>query len=157
MNPLKDAGVSPHIIALLDCLHKLSLDQEANLEITALPHDEVHAAARDAFIALDQEKCCFVYQLARATNAKTIVEAGTSFGLSTIYLSLAANANVESSGGQCTVIATEHEPSKAVQARKYWNEVGNSITSNIDLRVGDLLQTLKEDVPQVDLVLIDSE
>ncbi|KAF2094066.1 hypothetical protein NA57DRAFT_46778 [Rhizodiscina lignyota] len=155
MNPLKDAGVSPHILSLLDHLHKLSLDQEAKLDITALPHDSVHVATRDAFIALEQEKCHFVYQIARAVNAKTIVEAGTSFGVSTIYLSLAANANVGVSGGKSTVIATEHEPSKAAQARKHWAEVGEDITSNIDLRVGDLRDTLKENMPEVDLFLLD--
>lgn len=157
MNPLRDAGVPGHVLQLLDRLHAASTAQESELDITAFASDAIHDATRDAFIALDKEKCQFVYQLARAINAKCVVEAGTSFGVSTIYLSLAVNANLQASGGKGVVIATEHEPAKAAQARKYWAEAGASVAQNIDLREGDLLQTLRENVPKIDLLLLDSK
>ncbi len=112
---------------------------------------------RDKFIALDQDKCHFIYQLALATSARNIVEAGTSFGVSTIYLALAVAKNVESNGGEGKVIATEKESSKAEQAKKHWEECGEKVTKWIQLREGDLLETLKTDLPVVDLLLLDSE
>ena len=113
---------------------------------------------RDKFIALDQDKCQFVYQLIRATNAKNVVEIGTSFGISTIYLALAVGSNLKASGGEGRVIATEKEGSKAAQAKKYWREAGEDLVSrHIDFRVGDLRETLKDGVPSVDLVLLDSK
>lgn len=109
---------------------------------------------RDKFIALDQDKCQFIYQLARAIAARNIVEVGTSFGVSTIYLALAVGQN----GGEGKVIATEKESSKAERAREHWKEAGDeSVTRYIDLREGDLLETLKVNVPTLDLVLIDSK
>ncbi|KAB8208519.1 hypothetical protein BDV34DRAFT_210920 [Aspergillus parasiticus] len=83
INPLKDAGVPQHILSLLDRLHA------ASIRFITPP--------REHFIALDQDKCHFVYQLASAINAKNIVKAGTSFGVITIYLGLAVSANVEAS------------------------------------------------------------
>jgi predicted O-methyltransferase YrrM len=116
---------------------------------------------RDKFIALEQDKCHFIYQLARTLNATTIVEAGTSFGVSTIYLALAVTDNLSANAaahGKGTVIATEYEPAKAEQARKHWAECGESISSVIDLREGDLREMLKTNLPdQVDMLLLDSK
>ncbi|KAL4752277.1 hypothetical protein BDW72DRAFT_202499 [Aspergillus terricola var. indicus] len=91
----------------------------------------------DKFIALDEDKCQFLYQLINAMGATNVVEAGTSFG----------------SG---TVIATEKEAEKAAVARKYWAQCGDIVTEQVDLREGDLLETLKTGLPQVDLLLLDS-
>lgn len=111
---------------------------------------------RDKFIALDQDKCQFVYQLARAIGARNIAEIGTSFGVSTIYLALAVGSNLDRFGGEGKVIATEKEHTKAERARQHWKEAGDDlVTRHIDLREGDLLETLKNGIPQLDLVLID--
>lgn len=88
----------------------------------------------------------------REAGAET--EAGTSYGVSTIYLALAVNENTQGKG---TVIATEHEPTKAAQARKYWAQCEEDIEQVIDLREGDLLETLKTLPDEVDLLLLDSE
>lgn len=81
-------------------------------------------------------------------------EAGTSYGVSTIYLALAVNENSQGTG---TVIATEHEPIKAKQARHYWAQCEENFKQVIDLREGDLLETLKTLPDEVDLLLLDSE
>ncbi|KAL6248132.1 hypothetical protein RBB50_004387 [Rhinocladiella similis] len=151
-NPLEAPA---HVLELLDRLHKESESQEHVFDITKYSADSLHDAVKDKFIALDQDKCQFVYQICRAINAKNIVEAGTSFGVSTIYLGLAVTRNVEATGGTGTVIGTEHEPSKAQKARGYWAEAGEVISRHIDLRIGDLRETLKINLPQIDLLLID--
>ncbi|KAF9892099.1 hypothetical protein FE257_002505 [Aspergillus nanangensis] len=152
-NPLQD--VPSHIHTLLNRLHAESLAQETALPADAFQASNFHEVMRDKFIALDQDKCHFIYQLCRSINAKTIVEAGTSYGVSTIYLALAVAANVAATGGKGTVVGTEYEANKAEQARAYWRECGGVVEDLIDLREGDLRETLKEDVAEVDLLLLD--
>lgn len=71
-------------------------------------------------------------------------------------MAVAHNAALTGKPGQ--VIATENEPSKALQARKNWKEAGDAVLQVIDLREGDLLETLKVDIPKegIDLLLLDS-
>ncbi|KID64604.1 O-methyltransferase, partial [Metarhizium hybridum] len=151
------AGVPAHIVDLLDQLHAESWDQESKITRDDFKDRTLHEVMRDKFIALDQDKAQYVYALCRATGARTIVEAGTSFGVSTIYLALAAAANAVSGGKPARVIATEHEPTKAARAREIWDKCGKQVVDVIDLREGDLRETLKEDLEDVDLLLLDSE
>ncbi|EFZ04224.1 O-methyltransferase [Metarhizium robertsii] len=151
------AGVPAHIVDLLDQLHAESWDQESKITRDDFKDRTLHEVMRDKFIALDQDKAQYVYALCRATGARTIVEAGTSFGVSTIYLALAAAANVSGGGKPARVIATEHEPTKAARAREIWDKCGKQVVDVIDLREGDLRETLKEDLEDVDLLLLDSE
>lgn len=112
----------------------------------------------DKFVSLEQDKCQLTYLLARSINAHNIVEAGTSFGVSTIYMALAVGQNT-GSGGKGKVIATEKEPTKAARARKHWEEAGEEVFPWIELREGDLLETLKveEGMPdEIDMLLLDS-
>ncbi|KAK4071583.1 hypothetical protein Purlil1_13352 [Purpureocillium lilacinum] len=56
------------------------------------------------------------------------------------------------------VIATENEPTKAEGARNYWKQAGNEVEPWIELREGDLRETLKvaEGMPeQIDMLLLD--
>lgn len=145
------------IISLLDRLHELSATQEATIDMKAIHPEDFDNTMRDKFIALDKDKCHFLYQLVRAIGAKNIVEAGTSFGVSTIYLALAIGSNVEGVLGAGKVIATEKENSKAKKAREYWEEAGKLVTGFIELREGNLLETLKTDLPDIDLLLLDSK
>jgi predicted O-methyltransferase YrrM len=111
----------------------------------------------DKFIALDEDKCHFMYQLIHAIGATNVIEAGTSFGVSTIYLALAVSQVKAATGKSGTVLATEKEPEKAQIARQYWEQCGSAVQSEIDLRVGDLLETLQTGLPKVDLLLLDSK
>lgn len=161
------------MLDLLSRLHAASLEQEAavssdqkvfsskilgdiedKLAGQGDAKNEFDKLMLDKFIALDEDKCHFVYQLINAMGATNVVEAGTSFGVSTIYLALATAQTKVATGKKGTVIATEKEPQKAAIAQGYWKECG--VEEHIDLRVGDLLETLKVDVPQVDLLLLDS-
>ncbi|EHA24765.1 hypothetical protein CBS63078_6277 [Aspergillus niger] len=164
-----------HILDLLSRLHRISLEQEAaisrtdkgkvfsadvlgDLEDKSLeqnPRDAFDQLMLDKFIALDEDKCQFVYQLINAMGALNVVEAGTSFGVSTIYLALAVAKTKAATGKEGVVIATEKEKEKAEIARKYWAECGAVVTDQIDLREGNLLETLAQGLPQVDLLLLD--
>ncbi|KAL1952830.1 hypothetical protein VTO42DRAFT_4119 [Malbranchea cinnamomea] len=155
---------SQQTLSLLSTLHSQSLAQEAALPPSTFKDirskDEFDALMLDKFIALEQDKCAFVYTLLRAIDARTVVEAGTSFGVSTIYLALAVGQNVAAAKvgdarGNGKVIATEKEVEKAERAKGYWAQAGKEIESVIDLRVGDLRETLKEDLGVVDFLLLD--
>ncbi|PYI29890.1 O-methyltransferase [Aspergillus indologenus CBS 114.80] len=135
----------PLILQLLSTLHKKRkaravssdiLDNLADSQTPVLKQDEFDRLMLDKFIALDADKCQFAYQLLTAMGATTVVEAGTSFGVSTIYLALAVGKTAARTGTPGTVIATEKEPSKAAIARAYWAQCGPEVERVIDLREG---------------------
>jgi len=107
----------------------------------------------DKMVALEPDKAQFCYQLCRALGARRVVEVGTSFGVSTIYLAAALRENARSSGGDHLVIGTEHEAAKARSARANFKAVG--LDGFIELREGDLRETLRDVGGPVDFVLID--
>ncbi|KAJ5460393.1 uncharacterized protein N7458_001945 [Penicillium daleae] len=161
MAPPTPLNASSHLLEFLKTVHSQSLTQEAKVDWHSLPDQRSDAfdnIMRDKFIALDQDKCELVYHILRTINAKTVVEAGTSFGVSTIYLALAVAENVKrdtSATAKGRVIATEKEPSKASEAQKNWERAGTEIEGVIDLRVGDLRETLTKDLGVVDFLLLD--
>src|SRR6266404_4834054 len=67
----------------------------------------------DKLVALDRDKAEFCYQICRSLGAKRVVEAGTSFGVSTLVLAAAVRDNLRRDGGEGIVIGTEYEPKKA--------------------------------------------
>jgi predicted O-methyltransferase YrrM len=99
-------------------------------------------------VALEPVKAEFCHMMCRALRARRVVEVGTSFGVSTLYLADAVRAN-----GGGTVIGTEYEPAKAAQARESFAAAG--VADLIDLREGDLRETLKVIEGPVDFVLMD--
>ncbi len=111
----------------------------------------------DKLVALDRDKAEFCYQICRALGAKRVVEAGTSCGVSTLVRAAAVRDNLRgnSSGGgpEGIVIGTEYEPKKAEAARAHFAEAG--LSGFVELREGDLRQTLVEVGAPVDFMLID--
>jgi predicted O-methyltransferase YrrM len=114
----------------------------------------------DKLIALDRVKAEFCYHVCRALQARRVVEAGTSFGVSTIFLAAAVRDNLRRevqspsrSSRSRVVIGTEYEPGKARIAREHFAESG--LADFIDLREGDLRKTLVDVEGPVDFMLID--
>jgi predicted O-methyltransferase YrrM len=108
-----------------------------------------YALAKDAYLAVSRDTAQLLYMLVRATGARSIVEFGTSFGISTLHLA----AGLRDNGSGC-VITTEFEPSKAARARE--NFVAGGLGDLIELREGDAVETLASDLPtEIDLVLLD--
>jgi predicted O-methyltransferase YrrM len=107
----------------------------------------------DKLVALDREKAEFCYHMCRALRARRVVEAGTSFGVSTLFLAAAVRDNVRRDGGEGIVIATEYEPGKARAARANFADAG--LSELIELREGDLRTTLVDVGGPVDFMLVD--
>jgi predicted O-methyltransferase YrrM len=150
---LPSVVATPATLELLRKLHTLALNEVPYVSTD----DQPATAALDKFVALDPDKCAIVYLLLRSSGARFVVEAGTSFGLSTIYLALAVGQNATSQKAEGKVIATENEPRKAERARQHWKSAGDEAEKWIELRVGDLRETLKKDLPeQIDFLLLDS-
>ena len=158
-SPLND----PKLETLLDRLHAQSAAQvnhtnaylarrmqENALEKDLRFDDEMHRFFSDKMVALDREKAQFCYLLCRSLRAARIVEAGTSFGVSTLYLAAAVRDNQVENG---VVIGTEYEPLKAQIARANFKEAG--LSEFIELREGDLRQTLRDVGGPVDFLLVD--
>ena len=105
--------------------------------------------AKNLYLAVSRETAGLLYMLARSIQARSVVEFGTSFGISTLYLAAALKDN---GGGR--VIGTEFEPSKVVRARE--NIAAAGLSEFVEVRAGDALETLSRDLPQtIDLVLLD--
>ena len=102
---------------------------------------------KDAYIPIDAAQGRALYAMARAANAKTIVEFGTSFGISAIYLAAAVRDN----GGR--FVGTELEPAKAAKARAHLAEAG--LANVADVLQGDARETLKSVTGRIDLLLLD--
>ena len=146
----------PDLESLLARLHDKSDEQREAIrahEAGVSDAARIKAFRSDKLVALDRDKCEFCYQLCRAGNARRIVEIGTSFGVSTLYLAAAMRDNLRASGGEGIVIGTEYEPEKARAAREHFAEAG--LSRYIDLREGDLRETLKQIDGPVDFVLVD--
>jgi predicted O-methyltransferase YrrM len=103
----------------------------------------------DKLVALDRQKADFCYHLCRALRAHRVVEAGTSFGVSTLFLAAAVRDN----GGEGVVIGTEIEPEKVRAARASFDDAG--LSDFIDLRPGDLRDTLRDVAGPIDFMLVD--
>lgn len=146
----------PELERLLARLHARSDEQrEAMRDAAPDSHDAAGTKQfrSDKLVALDRDKAEFCYQLCRAGNIRRIVEVGTSFGVSTLYLAAAVRDNIRASGGSGLVIGTEYEPEKAKAARGHFAQAG--LGEFIDLREGDLRETLRHIEGPVDFVLID--
>ena len=110
---------------------------------------EFYGRLKDVPLAVSRETAVLLYMLARSGGARTVVEFGTSFGISTLHLAAALRDN---GGGR--LITSEFEPSKVARARD--NLSAGGLIDLVEIREGDALQTLSVDLPDaIDLLLLD--
>jgi predicted O-methyltransferase YrrM len=153
----------PKLESLLDRLHAQSdtqidetnayfdqREQEVAIDHEDFYDDDMVRFLSDKLVALDRDKAEFCYLLCRSLRATRVVEAGTSFGVSTLYLAAAVRDNQVENG---VVIGTEYEPKKVEIARTNLKQAG--LSEFIDLREGDLRQTLQDVGGPVDFMLVD--
>ena len=100
-----------------------------------------------AYIPVSEEFGRFMYLTALSRGARNIVEFGSSYGISSIYLAAAARET----GGFFT--GTEKDPDKARTAMQNLNDAGLSRWS--DIREGDALENLAPLEGPVDFLFLD--
>ena len=105
-------------------------------------------ALRDQFLlSVGPESGHLINILARSLKAPNILELGTSYGYSTIWLAEAAR----STGGRLTTM--ELHDYKAAHARDMAGKAG--LAEHVDFKVGDAVQMIAELPDGIDFVLID--
>ncbi len=139
-------GTSP---AAIPALAALSSEERSRLMRSKTDYRDFYGQLKDLPLAVSRETGVLLYMLARSSNARTIVEFGTSFGISTLHLAAALRDN---GGGR--LITSEFEPSKVARARN--NLTAGGLIDLVEIREGDALQTLSVDLPAtIDLLLLD--
>jgi predicted O-methyltransferase YrrM len=127
----------------------LSDEERTRLMRSRTEYRDLYARLKNMPLAVSRETGALLYMLARSSCARTIVEFGTSFGISTLHLAAALRDN---GGGH--LITSEFEPSKAARARH--NLTAGGLIDLVEIREGDALQTLSVDLPEtIDLLLLD--
>ena len=127
----------------------LSAEERTRLMRSKTDYLDYYGRLKDLPLAISRETGVLLYMLARSGGARTIIEFGTSFGISTLHLAAALRDN---GGGR--LITSEFEPSKVVRARAHLTAGG--LIDLVEIREGDALQTLSVDLPEtVDLLLLD--
>lgn len=126
-----------------------SRDERERLLRSKTEYVDFYGRLKDLWLAVSPETGTLLYMLARSSGARVIIEFGTSFGISTLYLAAALRDN---GGGR--LITTEFEPSKVMRAKANLTEGG--LIDLVEVREGDALQTLSADLPEtIDLLLLD--
>lgn len=143
---------SPEITALLD---KLYADAAEKDPVAARAARDAGASGADfyramlrAYLPVARDFGNILYMLVRSSRAETVVEFGTSLGISTIFLAAALRDN-----GRGKLITTEFHPEKVEQARSNLREAG--LEEWVEFRTGDALQTLAGHAGEIDMIFLD--
>jgi len=137
-------------IKTLDKLHQESSSEKLTiLKVLAkkLFRELKPTDMEDAYLSISKEQGEYIYNLLINEKSKNIVEFGTSFGISTIYLAAAAKENFGN------VITSELLDSKCKRALQNFKDA--SVNDLIDLRKGDAMETLKDVPDNIDFLLLD--
>lgn len=127
-------------------VYEQRMAEEASLA-KSLPRSESFARRDEFLLSVGEEVANLLRDFAIGLWAKTIVELGTSYGYSTLFLADAARRT----GGK--VFTYENAADKQAYARKQLSEAG--LASVVEWRLGDARDLLREQPGPIDLVLID--
>ncbi len=160
MNTLTTAPVAPLLDRLFEAseaenpmndpaLSSISIEEQMRLARSKAGYRDLYDALKNFALPVSRDTGRLLYVLARVTGARSIVEFGLSFGLSTLHLAAALKDN---GGGQ--LITTEFEASKIARARE--NLAVGNLLDFVEIREGDALETLASNLPDtIDLLLLD--
>ncbi len=111
--------------------------------------EEVTAWCGEAALPVAPAVGRLLYLLVRILRARTVVEFGTSFGTSLVYLAAA----IRDGGGEGVVYGSEMHPRKAERARVNLARAG--LAEHTRILEGDARETLRDVPGPLDLVLLD--
>jgi predicted O-methyltransferase YrrM len=103
---------------------------------------------QDAYMPVSPDTGRLLYALVRACRPETVVEFGSSFGISTIHLAAAVTDN-----GTGRVVTTELSDRKVAAARNNLEQAG--LAGVVTILHGDALETLASVSGPVGLVVLD--
>jgi predicted O-methyltransferase YrrM len=141
-----DSPIGP----LLDRLHAAAAgdaSRHVDLPADASAQDRADALA-DIYMPVSAAGGALLYSLVRSARPETVVEFGTSHGISTIYLAAAVRDN-----GVGRVLTTELSTAKVESARANLAEAG--LTEVVTVLTGDALTTLADVPGPIGVVLLD--
>ena len=152
-NSLTDPPVRPVLDRLFqaadqDRATQAALRQRYPDGFPAMSAREQADAYAELYIPVSPEGGRLLYTLIRASRPATVVEFGTSFGISTIYLAAAVRDN-----GTGRVVSTELHPAKVVRARANLADAG--LADVVTILAGDARETLADLPGPVGFVLLD--
>jgi predicted O-methyltransferase YrrM len=105
-------------------------------------------ASESTYMPISRRGGELLYMLVRATRPNTVVEFGTSYGISTVYLAAAIADN-----GTGRVVGTELNEAKVLAARANLEEA--RLAERVTILLGDARTTLKDIPGPIDFVLLD--
>jgi predicted O-methyltransferase YrrM len=146
--PVRDLLGRLFLAADDDHLHRPAITERYPGGVRHLDAREQADAYQELYIPVSPEGGRLLYALVRAAHPATVVEFGTSFGISTIHLAAAVRDN-----GAGRVISTELNAAKAAQARANLAEAG--LSDWVMILLGDARQTLATVDAPVGFVLLD--
>jgi predicted O-methyltransferase YrrM len=127
----------------------LAREQAGKLGLARETDPGFYDAMCEAYLPVLPDFGMLLYLIVRMTQARHVVEFGTSFGISTIHLAAALRDN---NAGR--VITTEYHPAKAEQARL--NLASAGLDDRVEIRTGDALESLSRDLPErIDVLFLD--
>jgi predicted O-methyltransferase YrrM len=144
-----------HVRTVLDRLFAAaSHDDEAprwtkpGVSLESATAQEKADALQAAYLPISAQGGELLYILVRARRPATIVEFGTSYGISTLYLAAGVADN-----GMGSVVSTELNSAKVAAARA--NLVEARLSDHVAILPGDAMTTLNDIRGPIDLVLLD--
>ena len=102
---------------------------------------------KDVYLSITKKQGEFLKEVIIENKLKNIIEFGTSFGISTLFL---AQGALVTNG---KIITTELIASKAKTALSNFKSAG--VNSIIEIRIGDAMETLKNYMEPIDLLFLD--
>jgi predicted O-methyltransferase YrrM len=145
---MTDTLRSPRVQKVLDRLFAAAELDEDRVVFSGATAQQRADLLHDIYMPVSAPGGSLLYSLVRASRPDTVVEFGTSFGISTIYLAAAVTDN-----GTGHVVTTELSDRKVKAAQSNLEEAG--VAAAVTILAGDARETLATVSGPIGLVLLD--